>query len=97
MASTSISHRIAAAARRYTELAWTAARQSADDLRATIRSLLAGQPPEAVVRLRLRGPVPEEARGVLSAASLRALAPATMNLSLALAERRGGPPPRRPG
>jgi exonuclease SbcD len=65
------------------QLELKAARKNTDDLRATIRTLLAGLSPEAVVRLRLQGPVPEEARGVLSAASLRALAPATMNLSLA--------------
>jgi DNA repair exonuclease SbcCD nuclease subunit len=64
------------------QLELRAAPQSADDLRATIRALLARLSPEAVVRLRLQGPVPEEARGVLSASSLRALAPARMNLSL---------------
>ncbi len=78
------------------QLELTATRKTADELQTTIRTLLAAQSPEAVVRLRLRGPVPEEAWGVLSAASLRALTPVTMNLSLALKDgaRPGLEPPR---
>lgn len=40
--------------------------------------------PEAIVKLKPRGTPREEATDVLSAASLRALAPVTMNVDLSL-------------
>lgn len=50
------------------------------DLLASLRARLASLPRDAVVQLRVEGHVPE----ALSAASLRALAPATMNISLSV-------------
>jgi DNA repair exonuclease SbcCD nuclease subunit len=49
-------------------------------LRAQVQTL----DPHAIVRVRLDGPTPDAVRGRLSAAYLRALAPPTMNISLAL-------------
>ena len=58
-----------------------AARELArDDLDVWLRARLASLPPDAVVQLRVEGEVPK----ALGAASLRALAPATMNISLSV-------------
>ena len=58
-----------------------AARELArDDLDVWLRARLASLPPDAVVQLRVEGEVPK----ALGTASLRALAPATMNISLSV-------------
>jgi exonuclease SbcD len=54
-----------------------------------LTSLLCRQHPDAVVRLRLHGRVPEGGWPVLRAAALRALVPPTMNVSVRLAEHPG--------
>jgi DNA repair exonuclease SbcCD nuclease subunit len=51
-------------------------------LTAAIRASLQRLPADAVVRIRLGGEVRREARGALRAATLRSLAPPTMNLEL---------------
>jgi hypothetical protein len=51
-----------------------------------LTSLLGRQPPDAVVRLKIHGRAPEGSGLVLRAASVRALAPPTMNVSVRLAE-----------
>jgi len=51
-------------------------------LRRRLERALAEAPPNAVVRLSLRGQPAPGAEAVLCAASLRALSPPTMNLSL---------------
>jgi DNA repair exonuclease SbcCD nuclease subunit len=55
---------------------------SADALRAHLRHRLAELHREAVVRIQLQGNLSSEARQVLSAASLRALAPTSMNVTV---------------
>jgi exonuclease SbcD len=55
---------------------------SADALRTHLRRRLAEFEPEAVVRIELQGNPSSEAQQVLSAASLRSLAPAGMNVSV---------------
>ena len=52
-------------------------------IRADLRRRLLALDPHAIVRLHYRGPWSADAGAALSAASLRALAPATMNISLA--------------
>lgn len=56
-----------------------------------IRRAVRDAPADAVLRLRIVGTVPPPARAALSAAALRALAPGTMNVEVALADepRRG--------
>jgi hypothetical protein len=54
------------------------------ELESLLRERLAAIEPDAVVQLRIQGNVREEAAGVLRAASLRALAPPTMTVSLAV-------------
>jgi DNA repair exonuclease SbcCD nuclease subunit len=49
---------------------------------AWLREKLSGLDPEGVVRFRVRGEVPSEWRGLLSAPSLRKLAPETMNVEV---------------
>jgi len=51
---------------------------------ATIRGLIAESPADAVLTIRVVGTVGDHARRVLSAANLRRLAPATMNIELKL-------------
>ena len=51
---------------------------------ATIRGLIAESPGDAVLTIRVVGKVDDVARRVLSAANLRRLAPATMNIELKL-------------
>jgi DNA repair exonuclease SbcCD nuclease subunit len=53
-------------------------------LESAIRAALGGLPRDAVVRLRIAGELGDDGREVLGAASLRRLAPPTMNLELAL-------------
>lgn len=53
-------------------------------LTAAIRAALRRLPADAVVRLRVGGTVGKPARGALRAATLRSLAPPTMNLELSL-------------
>lgn len=48
----------------------------------TLRRRLAAVPPDAIVRLEVRGTPEPAARGLLTAASLRKLAPATMNVDM---------------
>ena len=58
-------------------------RQSEESLITGLRDRLQGLDPEAVVRVQLRGPGSDDARHLLTAAFLRALAPPTMNIQLA--------------
>jgi DNA repair exonuclease SbcCD nuclease subunit len=53
-------------------------------LEPTIRALIAAVPPDAVLTIRVIGNLGDGARRVLSAANLRRLAPATMNIELKL-------------
>ena len=55
---------------------------TADALEATIRTMIAAAPADAVMSVRLSGRLSDEARRVLSAANLRRLAPSTMNVEL---------------
>jgi DNA repair exonuclease SbcCD nuclease subunit len=51
-------------------------------LRQRLTDELAGLDPDAVVRIRIRGSIPQAALPILAAPALRALAPATMNVTL---------------
>jgi exonuclease SbcD len=62
-----------------------AERLAGRDVGPVLTGLLHRQHPDAVVRLRLHGRVPESGRPVLRAAALRALVPPTMNVSVRLA------------
>jgi len=55
-----------------------------DSLTGVLRTAVARTPVDAVLRVRVRGHVPARARAVLSAASLRSMAPAQMNLEVVL-------------
>ncbi len=57
------------------------------ELEPTLRSLVASAPSDAVLTIRVTGAMTEHAARVFSAASLRALAPATMNVELRMRER----------
>lgn len=59
---------------------------------ATVRSLVACAPADAVLTIRITGAMTARVARVLSAANLRALAPATMNLELRMASRGGAEP-----
>jgi exonuclease SbcD len=52
-------------------------------LRRALLDGLTSLDPDAVVRIRVRGPVPAPLRPILAAPAVRALAPATMNITLA--------------
>ena len=52
----------------------------------TLRTIVADAPPDAVLTLRVVGTLSDHARRVLSAANLRRLAPASMNVELRLAD-----------
>jgi DNA repair exonuclease SbcCD nuclease subunit len=56
---------------------------SDDALAAYVRQQLSALDPEAIVRVRLDGSLSANARSRLSAARLRALAPSSMNITLA--------------
>lgn len=58
-----------------------------EQLESTIRSLVEGAPADAVLTIRIVGAMTERAARVLSAAFLRAVAPASMNIELRMAER----------
>ena len=58
-------------------------------LEATIRRLIADTPPDAVLTIRVIGNLGDSARRMLSAANLRRLAPATMNIELKLEDEDG--------
>ncbi len=60
-----------------------------------VRAQLAALDPEAVVRIQLEGPSRQRAAGWLTAARLRELAPASMNVSLPLPRARFSPPGRQ--
>lgn len=47
-----------------------------------IDRIVSDAPPDAVVRLRVRGRIPPHARPLFAAARLRSRAPATMNLDV---------------
>jgi DNA repair exonuclease SbcCD nuclease subunit len=55
----------------------------------TIRALIAASPADAVLTIRVVGKVGDTARRVLSAANLRHIAPATMNIELTLEDEDG--------
>jgi hypothetical protein len=59
-----------------------------------VRAQLAALDPEAVVRIQLEGPNSQRAAGWLTAARLRELAPASMNVSLPLPRARFSAPRR---
>lgn len=59
-------------------------------LEPTIRSLIAGAPPDAVMTIRVAGPLTERASHLLSASWLRDTAPASMNIEVRMAEWSGG-------
>jgi DNA repair exonuclease SbcCD nuclease subunit len=61
------------------------------ELRARVREAVDRAPPDAVLRLLVQGKIPDPARTELAAPTLRALAPATMNVDVVLADE-----PRRP-
>jgi DNA repair exonuclease SbcCD nuclease subunit len=67
------------------QLDLSAARLDGQGLAPAVSSLLGCQHPEAVVRLRIHGRPPAGSEAVLRAASLRGLAPPTMNVSVRLA------------
>jgi exonuclease SbcD len=56
---------------------------SPEGLHQALREHLAALDPDAVVRIRVRGPVPGHLRPILAAPAVRALAPSTMNVTLA--------------
>jgi DNA repair exonuclease SbcCD nuclease subunit len=58
-------------------------------LEATMRALIADSPADAVLTIRVVGKLGDGARRVLSAANLRRLAPATMNIELKLEDEDG--------
>jgi len=58
--------------------------RSPGSLEARIRRLLADAPADAVLRLRVTGPLAQQDRPILAAERLRALAPPTMNVELRL-------------
>jgi DNA repair exonuclease SbcCD nuclease subunit len=60
-----------------------------DALEATIRSLVAGTPADAVVTISISGVLTGHAARVLSAANLRRMAPASMNIQLRLVDAEG--------
>lgn len=60
-------------------------------LEATIRALIAAVPADAVLTIRVVGTLGDDARRVLSAANLRRLAPATMNIELKLGDQEAVP------
>ena len=65
---------------------------------AALRGLIAASPADAVLTIRVLGKVGDAARRVLSAANLRHLAPATMNIELKLEDETAfssGPPSAR--
>lgn len=78
-------------------------RWSSHELDTQLTAALADAPPDAVLRIRIHGEVPPEARPSLSAARLRSLTPPQMNLEVVLvderARRRSGTPGirRQPG
>ena len=59
-------------------------------LEPTIRALIGDSPADAVLTIRVAGKLGDDARRVLSAANLRRLAPATMNIELKLEDEDGG-------
>jgi len=58
-------------------------------LESTIRALIGDSPADAVLTIRVAGKLGDDARRVLSAANLRRLAPATMNIELKLEDEDG--------
>lgn len=58
------------------------------ELDARLRTLIAGVPKDAVLRVRVHGQIPRGARGAISAARLRTEAPRDMNLEVVAAEDR---------
>ncbi len=74
---------------------------SASELASRVEAILAGLPEDAVLRLKICGPIPDQARAELSAPRLRTLAPEGMNMEViweAEARRRHRDPrPRRRG
>jgi hypothetical protein len=53
-------------------------------LRSRLRRQLLELDPDSVVRIQVSGELPNALQGVLSASSLRSLAPQSMNVSLAI-------------
>ena len=61
--------------------------QSGAEVESLIRTLVADAPDDAVMTIRVTGPITESVSEVLSAAFLRSLTPTSMNLDLRLADR----------
>ena len=59
------------------------------EIEARLRMLLSEAPPDAVLTIRVEGTMTQHAARILSAANLRSLAPATMNVDVRLAESGG--------
>ena len=67
----------------------------APQVESTIRSIVANAPADAVISVRVSGVMTDSVSRVLSAGSLRAITPPTMNLDLSVADRFGSPATRR--
>jgi DNA repair protein SbcD/Mre11 len=70
---------------------------SSPELNAQLATTLADAPPDAVLRIRIRGEVPPEARPSLSAAQLRHITPPQMNLEVVLVDELAHRRSRAPG
>lgn len=75
-------------ARPMTALEFRADGINADVLKALIKKSLHPLPPDSVVRLRIYGRLPDASLGIVSARSLRTLAPSTMDLTVTLPDYR---------
>ena len=63
------------------------ANMDAAKLRSYLESTIGKLPQDGIVKLKIHGRISQEAMGVLRAASLRSLAPPTMNIDTAIWER----------
>ena len=63
------------------------ANMDAAKLRSYLKSTIGDLPQDGIVKLKIHGRISQEAMGVLHAASLRAIAPPTMNIDTAFWER----------
>lgn len=77
-------------ARPMTQLELHANGIGADALKTWLKNALAPLPPDSVVKIGIHGRLPNDALKVLSAESLRALTPPTMNLTVTLPDYRKG-------
>lgn len=66
------------------------------ELKSRLKSALESLPEDSVVKIKIMGRIEEDAVEVLRAASLRALVPSTMNVSLAITNNAGSQPHQNP-